>query len=343
MGLVAFVVVFSLIILSHELGHFFFAKLFGVTVEEFGLGYPPRIARLGTWRGTELTLNALPFGGFVRIPENDPNQPGNLSSKSRTVRALVFAGGAIMNVVLAVVMFTVMYMVGTLVPVDRPGAGIYYVATDSPAAQAGLQAGDNLVSIDGLPVTSVDNALELVAEHAGQPMEIVIERDGVTLPPITTTPRENPPENEGALGVALDVPLERQSFPIWQAIPKGFEATWNAVRGLYVGIRSIIQGLMPLQLTGVVGIYSMTSEVAKSGISQLIEFTGWLSLNIFLFQLLPLPGLDGGHLIFVLLEWVRGGRKIPPEKEGVVHAVGMGVLIVMMLVVTVMDTIRLIG
>ncbi|MHB0859469.1 MAG: M50 family metallopeptidase [Anaerolineae bacterium] len=343
MGIVAFVLVFSAIILSHELGHLFFAKLFGVTVDEFGFGYPPRLVRLGTLRGTAVTVNALPFGGFVRMPEHDPDSPGNLASKGRTVRALVYAGGAIMNIVLALVMFSVMYMVGTLVPVERAGAGVYYVAPDSPAAEAGLQAGDNLLHIDGQPVTSVEQVLEVVAARAGSPVEIVVERDGRTLEPVSATPRVDPPPNEGALGVALDLPLERKSYPVWEAVPLGFQATWNAIRGLFSGIQAIVRGEMPLQLTGVVGIYSMTSEVAKSGISQLIEFTGWLSLNIFLFQLLPLPGLDGGHLIFVLLEWVRGGRKIPPEKEGVVHAVGIGVLVVLMVVVTVLDTIRLIG
>jgi len=132
-GVFSFVIVFSVLIFVHELGHFAAAKLNGVRVEEFGFGYPPRLVSFGVWRGTEITLNALPIGGFVRMSEDDPTQPGSLARKSWRVRALVYSAGALMNLLLAMILYSVTFMVGALTPVDAPGAGIYYVVPSSPA------------------------------------------------------------------------------------------------------------------------------------------------------------------------------------------------------------------
>jgi len=344
MGLLAFIVVFSLLVFAHELGHFIAAKLAGVRVDEFGFGFPPRLLRLGTWRGTEITLNAIPIGGFVRMSEDDPRDPESLASRGRTTRALVFVAGSLMNVVLAAVLFSVTFMIGTLVPVEgAPGAGVYYVAPGSPAEAAGLKPGDTILSINGQQVTDVERAIELTRANLGQEITITVERDGRQLPAITATPRENPPENEGPLGVALDLPLQRRTYPVWEAVPKGIVATWNGIRGIVGSIIAAIRRQLPFQVTGVIGIYTMTTEVAESGLSQLLEFTGLLSLNLFLFNLLPLPALDGGRLIFVVLEWLRGGRRVPPEKEGAVHAVGMMLLLALMVVVAVIDYFRYYG
>jgi regulator of sigma E protease len=161
--------------------------------------------------------------------------------------------------------------------------------------------------------------------------------------PITVTPRADPPENEGALGVALDMPLEERSYPVWEAVPLGVRATYNSVRALFLGIQAAVRGQMPFQVTGPIGIYQTTVEIAQTGIERLLEFTAFLSLNLFLVNLLPLPALDGGRLIFVLLEWLRGGKRVPPEKEGVVHAIGMVLLIALMVVVTFADYLRYFG
>lgn len=344
MGFLSFVAVFSLLVFAHELGHFVVAKLAGVKVDEFGFGYPPRLLKLGTWRGTAVTLNLIPIGGFVRMSEDDPSVEGSLARKSRGVRALVFVSGALMNVVLAAVLFSVTFMMGTLVPVEgAPGAGVYYVAPDSPAEAAGLRPGDTILSINGQEVTDIQRAIDLTQESVGQEMAITVERDGQVLPALQATPRVDPPENEGPLGVALDLPLEVRAYPVWEAIPKGIVATWTGIRGIVGSIIAAIRSQLPFQVTGVIGIYTMTTEVAQRGLTQLLEFTGLLSLNLFLLNLLPLPALDGGRLIFVLLEWVRGGRRVPPEKEGAVHAVGMVLLLAFMVVVAVIDYMRYFG
>jgi len=336
-GIVSFVVIFSLLIFVHEFGHFIVAKLAGVRVDEFGFGYPPRLLKLGTWRGTEITLNALPFGGFVRMYEDDPSVEGSLASKGRTIRALVYAAGALMNLFLAVALYSTIFMLGALTPVEAPGAGIYYVAPGSPAEKAGLRPGDTIVSINGQEIRDVEDAVALIKANLGKPIEIVVRREGELLPPMVATPRVNPPPNQGALGVSLDLPLERHTYPFWQAIPLGFRTAYNAIRGIFYGIRAAILKQMPLQISGPIGIYKMTKEVAKTGLEQLIEFTAFLSVNLFLVNLLPLPALDGGRLIFVLLEWLRRGRRVPPEKEGLVHAIGMAVLIALMILVTFLD------
>ncbi|HHX44195.1 MAG TPA: RIP metalloprotease RseP [Chloroflexi bacterium] len=344
MGLISFVAVFGLLVLAHELGHFVVAKLAGVKVDEFGFGFPPRLVTLGTWRGTNITINAIPIGGFVRMSEDDPSVEGSLARKGRATRALVFVSGALMNVVLAAVLFTITFMLGTLVPVaDAPGAGVYLVAPGSPAEMAGLRPGDTILSIDGQPVDDVERAIELTQDNLGRAIAITVERDGQVLPTMTATPREHPPENEGALGVALDAPLQRRAYPVWEALPKGIAATWGGIRGIVGSLIAAIRRQLPFQVTGVIGIYNLTTEVAQSGLSQLLEFTGLLSLNLFLFNLLPLPALDGGRLIFVLLEWLRGGRRVPPEKEGAVHAVGMVLLLALMVVVAVIDYMRYFG
>jgi regulator of sigma E protease len=157
------------------------------------------------------------------------------------------------------------------------------------------------------------------------------------------TPRVNAPENEGAVGIGLGSPLAYKSYPVWKAVPMGFRASYNTIINMYVGIRAAIGGQIPFEVSGPIGIYKATTEVAKTGLSETLTFSAFLSLNLFLVNLLPLPALDGGRLIFILLELVRGGRRIAPEKEGAVHAIGMLVLLAVMAVVTFYDYQRYFG
>ncbi|MBN1400020.1 MAG: RIP metalloprotease RseP [Anaerolineae bacterium] len=343
LGFVSFLIVFNLLIFVHEFGHFVSAKLAGVRVTEFGFGYPPRLLQIAKWRETAITLNALPLGGFVRMAEDDPTQEGSLANKGRRVRATVYVAGAAMNLLLAIALYSVTFMMGALTPVEgQPGAGIYYVAPQSPAYEAGLRPGDNVQSINGDAITDIEQMIEIVQSNLGEAITLVASRDGRTLSPMVMTPRVNPPP-EGAIGVSLGPPLERMRYPVWEAVPLGFRASWNTVRGMFLGIRAALRKEMPLQISGPIGIYQTTTEVAKTGLDRLVEFTAFLSLNLFLVNLLPLPALDGGRLIFIGLELIRGGKRIPPEKEGFVHALGMLVIIMLMLVVTFFDYQRYFG
>ena len=220
-GFITFIIVFSVLIFVHEFGHFITAKLSGVTVEEFGFGYPPRLARLGSWQGTDITINVLPLGGFVRMSEDDPSKEGSLARKGRGTRALVYGAGALMNLLLAVVLYSTTFMIGALMPVEEPGAGIYTVSAASPAELAGIRPGDNIVSIAGQTVDSPDTAAALIKANLGKEIEIVLRRDGQELAPIYLTPRVDAPANQGAVGIGLDLPLEYQSYPVWRAVPHG--------------------------------------------------------------------------------------------------------------------------
>ncbi|MFH1086679.1 MAG: M50 family metallopeptidase [Chloroflexota bacterium] len=342
-GPIAFVLVFSLLIFVHELGHFFLAKLHGVRVDEFGFGYPPRLVKLGTWRGTEVTLNALPIGGFVRMSEDDPTVDGSLASKNRRTRALVYAAGAAMNLLLAVVLYIITFLLGAWTAVDGPGAGVYFVSPQSPAYEAGLRPGDTILAVNGATIADAESLVSVVRANLGQPIVVTARRDTRPLPPMTMTPRVSPPPNEGAIGVSPGRPIARHAYPIWEAVPRGVAATWNTMLSLFYGIRAMVRKEIPVQISGPIGIYQATTEVAKTGLDRLIEFTAFLSINLFMVNLLPLPALDGGRLIFVALEWARRGRRVPPEKEGLVHTVGMIVLIALMAVVTVFDYQRYFG
>jgi len=342
-GFIAFVVVFSVLIFVHELGHFVAARLAGVKVEEFGIGFPPRLVRLGAWRGTEITLNLLPIGGFVRLVEEDASDPKSLASRGRGTRALVHSAGALMNLLLACILYAATYMGGTLVPVDGPGAGIYAVVPGSPAELAGMEAGDNILSIAGQEVLNPDTVVDVVLVNLGRPIDVVLERDGEPLPAVVVTPRTEYPEDEGAMGISLGDPLQVRSYPILEAIPLGVRATYNSLATIVWAIKSAILHQLDLQLTGFIGMYSMTAEVAQAGMVELTQLAAWLSVNLFLLNLLPLPALDGGKMVFIFLEWVRGGKRVAPEKEGLVHAIGMVLLLAVTVVITVMDYVRYFG
>jgi len=342
-GALAFILVFGVLVFVHEFGHFIAARLAGVQVDEFGFGFPPRLARLGNWRGTDITLNWLPIGGFVRLIEEDPNNPRSLSAKSWWARTLVHTAGPFMNVLLAMGLFSATYLMGTQVQVDEPGAGIVMVAPGSPAEAAGLQPYDNIIAINGEPIDSSDEVVAIIHERLGEPTEFVIERNGTTLEPIVITPRVNAPVNEGAVGISLHLPFERKQYPIWQAAPMGARATWYTLENMIGSIGAAVRREMDLEVTGVIGIYTMTNQAAQTGMSYLLQFAAALSVNLFVLNMLPLPALDGGKLVFIAIELLRGGRRVPPEKEGLVHAIGMLLLLVLMVGITVVDYFRFIG
>jgi len=342
LGPLSFVVVFGLLIFVHELGHFAAAKIVGARVDEFGFGYPPRLAVLGKWRETAITINWLPFGGFVRMAEDDPTVKDGLANKGRLARAFVMGAGSLMNLVLAIVLYSITFMTGALTPVEGPGAGIYFVSPDSPAMEAGVRGGDNLIAIDGVQVGDLDDVIDLIDAHLGQEIEFELERNERQIM-VRLTPRENPPPNEGATGISLGDPWQRVRYPVWKAVPNGFRAAYNSVSGIFYMIRAAIQKQIPFQVSGPIGIYRETATVVKTAPEQLLEFTAFLSINLFMVNLLPLPALDGGRLVFIFLEWLRRGRRVPPEKEGFVHAIGMVMFIALMLVVTFMDYMRYYG
>ena len=342
--IVSFLAVIAVVILAHEIGHFATAKAFGVSVDEFGVGYPPRL--IGVKRGkTTYSLNALPFGGFVKMAgEEDPKVKDSLASKSIAKRLIVMSSGSIMNALLPLLLFSLAFMiphdvvVGTVVVED--------VAPSSPAESVGFQPQDVILTAGGKEVKSNYDISRYIQLNLGQEITFVVRHSDQTIEEISVVPRWRPPEDQGAIGVLLhttdaSIIQEQQSF--WEAIPSGVNQcidTYilfkNAILGIFIGTTSF----EPL---GPVGIAQVSGEFAKAGIGPLLEFTAFFSINLAILNLLPLPALDGGRIAFVLVEWVRRGRRISPEKEGRVHMVGFMLLIALLIAITLQDIVRIIG
>ena len=345
--ILAFLGVLAVLIIAHELGHFATAKAFGVKVEEFGLGFPPRL--LSVKRGETLySLNAIPLGGFTKMAgEEDPKVPRSLASKGAGTRLIVLSAGSIMNALLPLLLFSIAFMIPHDMLIEP--TVVEKVAPNSPAAAAGIEPGDTLLGINGKPVNNFNEFHRYVQLNLGKEISILVEHSDSTTEEIQVIPRWKPPEGEGAIGIERDIEfalsnrtIASQHEPFWKAIPMGvsecietFVLFKNAIIGLFIGA-------VPLQLTGPVGIAQLTGEVAKAGISPLLEFAGFISINLAILNILPLPALDGGRIVFVLLEWVRRGKRVSPKTEGLVHAIGFAMLMALIVVITYQDIIRII-
>lgn len=342
--IVAFLGVLAIIIIAHELGHFSTAKASRVKVEEFGIGFPPRLLALR--RGETLySLNAIPLGGFTKMAgEEDPSVPRSLASQSVATRLLVLSAGSLMNFLLPILLFSIAFMVPHDVAVGQ--VTVEEVAVNSPAAIAGIIAGDVVISINDKPVRNIYDLHRYIQLNMGNEITMLVQHSDVTTEAFQVVPRWKPPKDEGATGLLVTMPsidIIRESEPFWKAIPMGaVECVETFVLFKNEIMSWFAQGVAP-PIAGPVGIAQITGEVAKAGISPLLEFAAFFSINIGLINLFPLPALDGGRIVFVLLEWVRRGKRIAPKIEGLIHAGGFILLIAAMLAVTYQDIIRIIG
>jgi regulator of sigma E protease len=339
------IVVLSVLIIVHELGHFFAAKATGVPVEEFGIGFPPRIYGR-KWRGTIYSINWIPFGGFNKIAgEVDPKVPKGLASRGYGVRMLVLSGGIIMNLLLPFVLLAVAYMVPHDVVEGR--VVIADVSPDSPADIAGIEPGDTIISINDQPLKNAGDLSRYTQLNLGKEITVsVVHTDGIA-ETVTLTPRWRPPEGEGSMGVleinTEDAVILSESLPPWEAIPVGARSCIEALTLYKNGIIGLIIGTIPFTPAGPVGIVQITGEVAHSGISPVLELTAFISIALAITQLIPFPALDGGRMIFVLIEWIRRGKRVSARTEGIVHSIGFMILLGLLVLITYQDIIRWIG
>jgi len=345
MTIIAVLLVLSLLILVHEGGHFAVAKFTGIRVEEFGIGYPPRLLTVARRGDTEYTINAIPFGGFVRmLGEEDPTHPDSFAAKGKLTRAGALLAGSFMNIALAFLLFIGAGLIGFDIPTGS--VAIVEVAPGSPAARAGLQEGDTILSIDGLTVRNTYELSGYTKERLGETVTLSIKRGEETMP-VRLTPRQEPPANEGAMGVIIQtvdiVGADKLRYSLWEAIPMGARMIVDVITVIFSGVVGMIQGVIAPDITGPVGIIAATGEVARSGLIALMQFTALLSIQLAIFNLLPFPGLDGGRLAFIALEALRGGKRVPPEREGFIHLVGMAILVGLLLVVSYQDVARLLS
>ncbi len=508
---IVFVLILSLLIFVHELGHFITAKKAGIVVEEFGIGYPPRAVKL--WQGegkitldghefiighktkvpknlqvgsvvsvetsprsdgkmeitkievfdpekddldgkvttivenlekpTEYTLNWIPFGGFVKmLGEEDPSAPGSFASKSKKTRFVVLVAGAAMNLITAVIVFTIMFATGQPEPVGP--TYITDVAPDSPAAAAGIQPNDIVLKVDDIPVESSEDLVRYTRAHRGQEVSLTLLRNGQTIQ-TSLVPRKNPPPGEGAIGigiftrytqlkvesvapdspaaaaglqpgdillfaddlilalpeqlntyldthpqtvkltverdgrqltlslapkavtvgadprkVTLDTPVDIPALgisagatvteeritrmPLGQAFINGLSATGGIIVQTFTVPIDVLRKVIPAEVArpvGPAGIYQITDSAVKAAqrsnvVYPILFVVAILSTALGVTNLLPIPALDGGRIMFIIIEAIRG-KRVPPEKEGAIHFIGLVLLLALMLVISYYD------
>ncbi|MFC2034000.1 RIP metalloprotease [Chloroflexota bacterium] len=340
----AFFGVLIVLILAHEIGHFVTAKASGVKVDEFGLFYPPRLLSIKRG-GTIYSLNAIPLGGFVKMAgEEDPDVPGSLASKSIPTRLLVLSAGSLMNFLLPLLLFSIAFMIphnaitGQVI-VDE-------IAINSPASRTNIEVGDIILSVNNKQVNDNFDLQRNIYLNLGREINLLVQHDDSSTEDIKVVPRWETPEDEGAIGVAIstiDAAIVQQSYPFWKAIPMGVITCVETFVMFKNAIVSMIIGAEPVALAGPVGIAQLTGEAAKAGMSPLLEFAAFLSINLAIINLFPLPALDGGRIVFVFLEWIRRGKRITAKAEGLVHMIGFTILIMFFIAITFQDIMRIIN
>jgi len=435
------------LIVIHEAGHYFTAKMFGVKVLEAGVGLPPRVWGF-TWRGTDYTINALPFGAFVRmLGEEDPSDPESLAAQPKWKRTIIIASGAAMNLVTAVVLFAVSLMIPT--EVSEGGAVITNVIPDSPAARAGILEGDEILEVNGRKAENTTDAAYFIRLAQGSTVDMKLKRTdprtgaqvlekevyarwdpgtyvdecgiekaagptGISIGTrhgqfVPVTPeekadaekptreafreyREQVPagapasctdgsqfgffpltaaecaelsaEDQAAARALKDdlfpgsaapcyefepgpqfVPFTKTRVqPPWEAFPNGVRLSFESLILTRNTVWSLLRGFNSTTaspITGPVGIAQATGEVVEeAGWLPLITLAGSLSMSLAIINILPLPMVDGGRLVFIFIELIRRGRRIDPQKEALVHLAGFVALIVIALVITWFDVAR---
>lgn len=350
-SIITFIFVLSILVLVHEFGHFIIARKNGVWVEEFGVGYPPRI--WGKKFGNTLySINLLPLGGFVRLhgeqTEDKVSKPEMaFVNKSKKARFAILFAGVAMNFLLAVFCFAITYSFSGI-PKETDKVIISGVVKESPADMSGIKPSDVVVSVDGIKLNDLETFSGLIRNKKGAEAELLLLHEDGVYETINISPRVDVPENEGPLGVLI-TQTEIYFPPIWQrpflGIYYGFKDAiyWGkqVLTGLSGMIVNLIGGQAPKDIAGPVGIFALTSEVAKIGILPLINFIGIFSVNLAVINFLPIPALDGGRFIFILIEKIFG-RKVVPKVEAAIHGAGMLVLLSLFALITFIEVKRLI-
>lgn len=351
-----FIAILAILILVHEFGHFFVAKRSGAKVEEFGIGFPPRVFGLKR-NETTYSINLLPIGGFVKIYGEDGQgrkDPRSFAAKSIRTRTSIIAAGVTMNMLLAVLLLSVGHFIGLPhvfdekavidVNVKNINVRVAAVAENSPAEKAGIKTGDIITALQSaeerlVNIQAITAVQDFIDKHRGETVKISLKRGGeVTESEII--PRKNPPEGEGATGIAM-LKTGEIAYPFYIAPIKGVESTFLIAGRTFQEFGNILVDLVKTgalhgELSGPVGIAILTGQVQKMGFIFLLQFVALISINLAIINALPLPALDGGRLLFLGVEKIMG-RPVNQKYEKISHAIGLAMLIFLMLLVTFRD------
>ena len=323
MTIIATIILFGIIVFIHELGHFLFAKKAGVRIHEFAIGMGPKI--YSTQKGeTKYSVRLLPLGGYVSMEGEDgeSNDPHAFGEKTLLQRASIIFAGPFFNIILTILLLIpVLAYMGT--PSDSNVLG--KVLENTPAIEAGLQVNDKIIEINGAKIQTWDDIVNNLQKETSQPINIKVERNNTTKD-FSITPEKN---EQGKYVIGISPVYEKS---IIKAIPKAFVATWDMIKQMLTFVVQL--------LAGPVGVIGIVSDAAKIGIINLIYIAAVISLNLGILNLLPIPALDGGRLLILGIEAIRG-KKLDPNKEAMIHSVGLMVLMGFMLFVTYKDILKL--
>jgi len=346
-------ILISVLILVHEWGHFYAARRLGVKVEEFGFGFPPRLFSV-VRDGIRYSFNLLPLGGFVKIfGEHGEGEGDRESFVSRSAwhRFVILAAGVFMNLVLAWVFFTIGAVAGVPHLADGADAAVpvsvIAVVPRSPAEEAGVKFGDVFLELRSqdisLRVEKEEDVIDFIHAYRGEDVTLLIKR-GDEVKEVHAIPRLVVPEGEGPLGVGLGR-LTIAKIPWYLAPVEGvrilFRSVWGTLDGLWFILSELVsQGKTSVAVTGPVGIFAVAGETQALGLAYFLQFIGLLSVNLAVLNFLPIPALDGGRVVFLAIEKLRG-RKISPQVENFIHTLGFVFLLFLMILVTYRDIVRI--
>lgn len=322
--LLAALFVFGVLVTVHEFGHFITAKMTGMRVDEFAIGFGPNIFQK-KYGETLYSLRIIPLGGYNKIAGMEPDEPadeGAFKSKPIPARMLVILAGVLMNFILPVFLFTGIFAVNGLeVPVDKPVLG--YVMPGKSAVEAGLQAGDKILSVGGKPVATWSEMVTELNAYGENEVTLTAERNGVAKD-YTLKPEFDKDYGKALVGISPQV--EHKDFGIFESLQMGFKYTYYIMAMMLDGLYKIVTGAAPADVTGPIGIAKIAGEAAESGWMPLLNLVGLLSINLGIINLLPLPALDGGHFVLLILEALRG-KPLGERAATMIQSIGVGLIL----------------
>lgn len=370
MTIVVFIIILAVLIFTHELGHFWAAKKAGVRVDEFGFGFPPKIWSFR--RGeTEYSINLIPIGGFVKIFGENPDEESERGSdcsrsliyKPRYIQAVILAAGVFLNLVLAWFLLSLSFYVGMPVAISDSPTGavvkderliITSILNNSPADKAGFLAGDTIIKLKNsekkeITMPSIEETQTFIKKHADQPIEIFYSRghgESLERGEIKVIPRNGVVGDEAGIGITMEE-IGIAKLSLLRSFVVGFQYTYSLTVATVVGFGDFIVGLFTdggqalSNVSGPIGLFGLVSNISRLGLVYLINFTAIISINLAVLNLLPFPALDGGRLLFLLIEAIKGSR-LNPKIANVLNAAGFIMLLILMAVVAVSDISKLV-
>lgn len=334
MTIILALLLFGVIVLIHEFGHFIFAKKNGVTVHEFALGMGPKLFGIEK-NGTVYSLRLLPIGGFCAMEGEDEesDKPGSFGQKSILQRASIIFAGPFFNLVLAV-----LFLIPVFIYIGSPTTTIDQVVDNSPAQVANLQKGDTIKEINGVKITSWNDFTNAITSSEGKELNVLVDRDNKEVK-VNMTPQVS---EDGSYKVGVTCEREKNFF---NAIKESFITTGQMIVQMVTFLKQMITGTVPggfsNSVAGPIGVISIVSGAAKTGFINLLYLGSIISLNLGIINLVPFPALDGGRLFLLLIEAIRGGKKINPDKEAMINMIGFCALMAFMVFITYSDVTKL--